>query len=179
LSISGIYIRHMHNVMNRARRNPYARMNFLGLFTFTAPYLPYVLLLLSLLLGQDLRVDLSGILIGHLYFFCEDIYPLMLTSRYRLLKTPNILLTLFHDNQNILPNHNVNHHHYHDNQINHNNNNNNNVNGIHDNIHHANDNGNVRNANAVVENEFDIIDEGQLFQQHNHIHNPTPQTTQA
>jgi hypothetical protein len=36
-----------------ARRNPLVRMTFLGLFTFTAPYLPWVLLCFSVLLGND------------------------------------------------------------------------------------------------------------------------------
>lgn len=36
-----------------ARRNPFVRMSFLGLFTFTAPYLPWVLLGFSFLLEHD------------------------------------------------------------------------------------------------------------------------------
>jgi len=32
-----------------ARRNPHARMNFLGLFNFNAPYLPWVILLIEYL----------------------------------------------------------------------------------------------------------------------------------
>ena len=35
-------------------------MNFFGLLTFQAPYLPYVLLGFSLLLGNSVSVDLLG-----------------------------------------------------------------------------------------------------------------------
>ena len=41
-----------------ARRNPFVRMNFFGLVTFQAPYLPWVLLGFSLLIGNSVSVDL-------------------------------------------------------------------------------------------------------------------------
>mmetsp|Transcript_19954 Transcript_19954/g.29871 ORF Transcript_19954/g.29871 Transcript_19954/m.29871 type:complete len:233 (+) Transcript_19954:96-794(+) len=77
------------------RRNPYSRMNFLGLFPFTAPYLPWVLFSFSVVLGNSGTVDLLGIFVGHLYYFLEDVYPRMIGSRYRLLKTPAIIEALF------------------------------------------------------------------------------------
>lgn len=43
-----------------ARRNPLVRMNFFGLFNFQAPYLPWVLLGFSLLLGNSVTVDVMG-----------------------------------------------------------------------------------------------------------------------
>ncbi len=43
-----------------SRRNPYVRMNFFGLLNFQAPYLPWVLLGFSLLLGNSVIVDLMG-----------------------------------------------------------------------------------------------------------------------
>ena len=43
-----------------SRRNPYVRMNFFGLMNFQAPYLPWVLLGFSLLLGNSIIVDLMG-----------------------------------------------------------------------------------------------------------------------
>ena len=58
-----------------ARRNPNVRMSFLGLFPFTAPYLPWVLLAFSVFLGASASVDLIGIAVGHLYFFLDDVYP--------------------------------------------------------------------------------------------------------
>jgi hypothetical protein len=78
-----------------ARRNPFVRMSFLGLFTFTAPYLPWVLLSFSALLGNDALVDCLGIAIGHLYYFLEDVYPLMTPTRKRVLATPRVITLLF------------------------------------------------------------------------------------
>lgn len=59
------------------RRNDSVRMSFLGLFHFTAPYLPWVLLAFSVLIGNTYIVDTIGIAVGHVYYFLEDIYPLM------------------------------------------------------------------------------------------------------
>jgi hypothetical protein len=38
----------------------YVNLSFLGIFTFTAPYLPWVLLAFSLMLGSSPLVDLLG-----------------------------------------------------------------------------------------------------------------------
>jgi hypothetical protein len=35
--------------------------------------------------------DSLGIAVGHLYYFLEDIAPLMTPSRKRLLKTPKVM----------------------------------------------------------------------------------------
>lgn len=43
-----------------SRRNPYVRMNFFGLLNFQAPFLPWVLMGFSLLLGNSIIVDLLG-----------------------------------------------------------------------------------------------------------------------
>jgi Derlin-2/3 len=83
-----------------ARRNPSVRLSFLGLFVFSAPYLPWVLLGFSLMLNNSLpKDDLLGIVVGHgesleggrkegrereprslmkmgiVYYFFSDIYP--------------------------------------------------------------------------------------------------------
>lgn len=73
-----------------SRRNPYVRMNFFGLFSFQAPYLPWVLLGFSLLLGNSVIVDLMGIAIGHIYFFLEDVFPQQ-PGGFKLLRTPKLL----------------------------------------------------------------------------------------
>lgn len=75
------------------RRNPYVQMSFLGLFSFTAPYLPWVLLGFSMLLGSSPVVDLLGMAVGHAYYFLEDVYPRM--SGRRLLKTPRFIKAVF------------------------------------------------------------------------------------
>lgn len=73
-----------------ARRNPLVRMNFFGLLTFQAPYLPWVLLGFSLLLGNSVSVDLLGMAVGHIYYFLEDVFPNQPGGK-RLLKTPTLL----------------------------------------------------------------------------------------
>ncbi|EQC25521.1 hypothetical protein SDRG_16604 [Saprolegnia diclina VS20] len=74
------------------RRNEHTRLSFLGLFPFTAPYLPWVLLLFSMVLGNSATIDLIGIVVGHIYYFFEDVYPTIADIRgwrvRRVLKTP-------------------------------------------------------------------------------------------
>ncbi|KAB0406267.1 hypothetical protein E2I00_014312, partial [Balaenoptera physalus] len=76
------------------RRNPYVRMNFFGLLNFQAPFLPWVLMGFSLLLGNSIIVDLLGIAVGHIYFFLEDVFPNQ-PGGIRILKTPSILKAIF------------------------------------------------------------------------------------
>lgn len=52
-----------------SRRNPYIRMNFFGVLSFNAPYLPWVLLLFSLLLGNNAIVDFMG---ASFIYFCIE-----------------------------------------------------------------------------------------------------------
>jgi len=86
-------------------------MNFLGLFVFSAPYLPWVLLAFSVLLGGHAAVDILGIFAGHLYYFLEFVYPKMIPSKTRVLKTPRFIERLFSGEQPIdaahLPRENV------------------------------------------------------------------------
>ncbi|KNC85730.1 hypothetical protein SARC_02104 [Sphaeroforma arctica JP610] len=77
------------------RRNLHARMSFLGIFTFTAPYLPWVLLGFSLMLGHSPVIDLMGMGVGHVYYYLEDFYPAL--SGRRLLKTPQVIKMIFED----------------------------------------------------------------------------------
>eukprot|EP00918_Siedleckia_nematoides_P055109 GHVU01120178.1.p2 GENE.GHVU01120178.1~~GHVU01120178.1.p2 ORF type:complete len:197 (+),score=2.53 GHVU01120178.1:349-939(+) len=73
------------------RHNPSMRMNIL-FFTVRVPYLPWVLGLLGLLMGWNLTEHILGILIGHTYYFFEEIYPLMPTSKgIRIFATPKLL----------------------------------------------------------------------------------------
>ena len=69
------------------RRNPFVRYNFFGLFTFQAPYLPWILVLISVLFGGSVLVDLVGIAVGHAYYFLEDVFPNK-PGGVHLLKTP-------------------------------------------------------------------------------------------
>lgn len=72
------------------RRNPSHRLGLLGLGTFSAPYLPWVLLLLSVLLGHNPIPDIMGILAGHIYYFMEDVYS---APKPRGLGGPRVLVT--------------------------------------------------------------------------------------
>ncbi|OAD03589.1 hypothetical protein MUCCIDRAFT_142580 [Mucor lusitanicus CBS 277.49] len=76
-----------------ARRNPYVRLNFLGLLVFTAPYLPWVLLIFSLCLGGQIPTgDILGVLVGHIYYFFEDVWPRDPVSQgKKWLATPRIV----------------------------------------------------------------------------------------
>ncbi len=65
-------------------------MNFFGLLNFQAPYLPWVLFAFSLLLGNSVIVDLMGIIVGHVYYFLEDVFPRQ-QGGFRILKTPRFL----------------------------------------------------------------------------------------
>jgi Derlin-2/3 len=69
-------------------------MNFFGILNFHAPYLPWVLLGFSLLLGNSLVIDLMGIGVGHVYYFLEDVFPNK-PGGFRILKTPSVLKYLF------------------------------------------------------------------------------------
>lgn len=75
-----------------ARRNSRQVMNFLGVLSFRAPYLPWVLLLFSFIIGSPPSMDLLGVLAGHVYYYMADIYPAM--AGLRLLKTPAFLVFL-------------------------------------------------------------------------------------
>lgn len=81
------------------RRNEHVRMNFLGLIPFTAPYLPWVLLTFSVLLGNPPTIDAIGIAVGHLYYFLEFIFPEVARLRgwrmRKVLITPNVLHQFF------------------------------------------------------------------------------------
>ncbi|XP_037069108.1 derlin-2-like [Pollicipes pollicipes] len=77
-----------------SRRNRDIRMNFFGLMNFQAPYLPWVLLGFSLLLGNSIAVDIMGIAVGHAYFFLEDVFPNQ-PGGFRILQVPRSIVALF------------------------------------------------------------------------------------
>ena len=54
-----------------ARRHQYVTLSFLGIFTFTAPYLPWVLLAFSVVLRSSPVVDLMGMLAGAPFLPCH------------------------------------------------------------------------------------------------------------
>ncbi|UXI14912.1 hypothetical protein NH340_JMT00855 [Sarcoptes scabiei] len=80
-----------------SRHNEHVLMNFFGLFNFHAPYLPWVLLGFSFILGNSIIIDLLGIAVGHIYYYLETICPARFG--FRLLKTPRFLERLFENNE--------------------------------------------------------------------------------
>ena len=83
MSIVGLYVRvnflgsslTFMMVYVWGRRNKLVRMSFLGLFPFTAPWLPWVMLGFSVMLGNPMTIDVIGIGVGHMYFFLAFVYP--------------------------------------------------------------------------------------------------------
>lgn len=80
------------------RRNRWERLSFLGIFPFTAPYLPWVLLFFSLVLGHSVIIDMIGIVVGHMYYYLEDVWPAIADARgwkrRKLLSTPRVFTWL-------------------------------------------------------------------------------------
>lgn len=80
------------------RRNEDVRMSFLGFLTFNAPYLPWVMLTFSVLIGNPITMDLIGICVGHLYYFLEFVWPVIAETRgwpiRRILQPPTLMYWL-------------------------------------------------------------------------------------
>lgn len=73
------------------RRNAQARVQVIFL-TVRAPYLPWALAFVSLLMGSNLQDHVYGIAAGHIYYFFEDVFPYMPVSKgFRLFRTPRLL----------------------------------------------------------------------------------------
>lgn len=78
------------------RRNARQVVSFLGLFSFRAPYVPYVLFVFSFVLGSSPTMDLLGILAGHVYYYLADVFPAM--TGFTLLRTPRLLQLIVGNN---------------------------------------------------------------------------------
>jgi len=85
--------------------NAHVQMSFLGIMQFKAPYLPWILMGFSLLIGTPVEMDLLGIIIGHVFYFCDQIYPHIAQYRKwrlgRILVTPTIISNLFVRNEGL------------------------------------------------------------------------------
>lgn len=72
-----------------ARRHPQALLNLMGVLTFAAPWLPWVLTGFHCLLGGRPWGHLLGIAAGHLYWYLDEVAPLVLPRPHRrLLRAP-------------------------------------------------------------------------------------------
>eukprot|EP01104_Vermistella_antarctica_P007230 TRINITY_DN1798_c0_g4_i2.p1 TRINITY_DN1798_c0_g4~~TRINITY_DN1798_c0_g4_i2.p1 ORF type:complete len:241 (-),score=33.52 TRINITY_DN1798_c0_g4_i2:165-887(-) len=74
-----------------AREHPNIVVSFMFGLQFPAVYLPWVLVGFRLLMGGSIWAPMCGIVLGHIYFFLEVIYPNTGGARY--IKTP---LFLYH-----------------------------------------------------------------------------------
>jgi derlin-1 len=76
-----------------SRKNPDLVLSFMFGLRFKAIYLPWVLCGFKLLQGGSPLIELIGIVVGHLWYFVTDLYPLQ--SGRQILKTPAILYNWF------------------------------------------------------------------------------------
>ena len=77
------------------RKSKTTNVEFMGVFTFRAPYLPWFYLVISFLLESDFKNDLYGLLIGHLYFYLKEILPRMKSiNNIKILETPKFFVRL-------------------------------------------------------------------------------------
>jgi Derlin-2/3 len=74
------------------RKSKNTFVNFMGIFTLRAPYLPWFYLVFSYLLESDFKHDFLGMIVGHVYFYFKDIFPRLKKSKgVQLLYTPEFL----------------------------------------------------------------------------------------
>ena len=74
------------------RRNPNVEVNLMELLTFRAQFLPWILILLVVVFGFDVKDDLIGAGVGHIYYFLMDIVPnIPETYKLEVLKSPDYL----------------------------------------------------------------------------------------
>ena len=74
------------------RKSKNTFVNFMGIFTLRAPYLPWFYLVFSYMLESEFKNDLLGIIVGHIYFYLKDIFPRLTKSKgICLLNTPEFM----------------------------------------------------------------------------------------
>ena len=77
------------------RKSKTTNVEFMGVFTFRAPYLPWFYLVISFLLESDFKNDLYGLIIGHFYFFLKEILPrIKSVNNIKILETPRFFVRL-------------------------------------------------------------------------------------
>jgi len=74
-----------------SRRDPYQETLFYG-FSFKAWHTPFLFLVVGMLMGSNPILDLTGIGIGHLYYFCREIVPM--NWGIHLIRTPQLIVDL-------------------------------------------------------------------------------------
>lgn len=69
-----------------SKQNPEAQVSLYGFVKLNGRHLPFAFLALDLLMGGDVWSDVMGILMGHMYWFLTDVYPL--ASGRHIVRTP-------------------------------------------------------------------------------------------
>ncbi|KAF5834210.1 Der1-like family-domain-containing protein, partial [Dunaliella salina] len=72
-----------------SRNFPEQQVSLYGLVKLQSFYLPWAFTGISMLMGQSIIPDLTGIAVGHAYYFLADVYPLQ--AGRHLIPTPAIL----------------------------------------------------------------------------------------
>ena len=74
------------------RKSKTTNVQFMGVFTFRAPYLSIFYLFISFLLGYEYKELIYGIIVGHVYFYLKEILPRIKGIKgLKLLETPKIV----------------------------------------------------------------------------------------
>merc|ERR1739848_834998 len=76
--------------------NPYVLMNVWGV-VMRAPYLPYVFLGFNFISNGRVLEDLIGIVVGHVYYFLEDVFPRQ-EGGFKIIITPDFLKKILNEN---------------------------------------------------------------------------------
>jgi len=77
------------------RKSKTTNVEFMGVFTFRAPYLSIFYIIISFLLGYEYKQLIYGIIVGHVYFFGKDILPRIKGIKgVKLLETPRFIQSL-------------------------------------------------------------------------------------
>lgn len=69
-----------------SRQNPNAQVSLYGFIKLMGKHLPFAFLALDLLMGGDVWGDMMGILMGHMYWFLTEVYPV--ASGRHVVRTP-------------------------------------------------------------------------------------------
>jgi hypothetical protein len=72
-----------------SRKNPNVTMSFMFGLRFLSFYFPWVLIGFNVLMGGLPLLEIFGVIVGHIYYFLDEIYPN--TGGPRILKTPQFL----------------------------------------------------------------------------------------
>lgn len=74
------------------RKSKNTLVQFIGIITIRAPYLPWLYLLAAVIFQSDIKNDIIGIIAGHTIFFFKDIFPRIKEVKGKqILQTPNIM----------------------------------------------------------------------------------------